>query len=91
MLTRAFKGNMNDVCGSRYRALMLLLLRAYEVTMAAKTTSWKFGPRQGRRRVTNGWLRSCEKKQNKYTEHDTDFDPASPSDEFNCEKKQNKV
>jgi len=48
---------MNDVCGSRYRALMLLLLRAYEVTMAAKTTSWKSGPRPGQRGefLMGGW------------------------------------
>ena len=57
--------NMNDLVGCRFRALMLLLLRAYEVTMAAMTTSWKSGPRQGRRRVLNGWLTSCKKKQNK--------------------------
>ena len=45
---------MNNAVGSRYRALMQLLLRAYELTIAAKTTSWKSGPRPGQRSDANG-------------------------------------
>ena len=55
-----FNPEMENVIRSRFRALVLLLLHAYEPTMAAKTTSSAFGRRQSRRKVTDGWLTICK-------------------------------